>query len=285
MPAAAAIAVPLAIGAAGTIANGIIGSNAARDASNAQIAAGDRAISGLNSSYNSAVSGYSPWVTAGSEAVTSLSNGIKSGSYNTPTGSFTPQGYDNPGNFSPTSFNFQADPGYQFTLGEGLKATSRQAAASGNYLGGGTSKALAKYATGFANQTYNDAFNRNQQENTFGANLWNQNRQFDYGVNQNANNFGYNQFVGNRSFTADQSNNAYNRVYSLAGLGFNAQQGAGQMTTELGRNVADITTGQGNASASGTMGVANAWSGAINNFSNNLQGASSNYLMSQALKK
>ena len=56
--------------------------------------------------------------------------------------------------------DFTADPGYQFTLGEGLKAISARKAAQGGLLTGGTDKARANYATGLASQTYNDFFNR-----------------------------------------------------------------------------------------------------------------------------
>lgn len=56
--------------------------------------------------------------------------------------------------------DFTKDPGYQFTLGEGLKAISARKAAQGGLLTGGTDKARANYATGLASQTYNDFYNR-----------------------------------------------------------------------------------------------------------------------------
>lgn len=56
--------------------------------------------------------------------------------------------------------DFTADPGYQFTLGEGLKAISARKAAQGGLLTGGTDKARANYATGLASQTYDNFFNR-----------------------------------------------------------------------------------------------------------------------------
>lgn len=56
--------------------------------------------------------------------------------------------------------DFTKDPGYQFTLGQGLQAIDRRKAAQGGLLTGGTDKARANYATGLANQTFNDFYNR-----------------------------------------------------------------------------------------------------------------------------
>lgn len=53
------------------------------------------------------------------------------------------------------------DPGYQFQLGEGLKALQRSAAARGTLLTGGTLKGLNQYAQDYANTAYQNAFNRN----------------------------------------------------------------------------------------------------------------------------
>ena len=60
-------------------------------------------------------------------------------------------------------FSVQADPGYQFALGEGQKAISQNAAAGSGILGPDTQKELAKYSTGLASQYANDAFGRWQQ--------------------------------------------------------------------------------------------------------------------------
>ena len=47
---------------------------------------------------------------------------------------------------------FQADPGYQFRLGEGQKAIENSAASRGGLLSGGTQKALAKYGLDLASK-------------------------------------------------------------------------------------------------------------------------------------
>jgi hypothetical protein len=58
--------------------------------------------------------------------------------------------------------DFQADPGYAFRLGEGLKALDRQAAARGGLMSGGALKAAARYGQDLGSQEYTNAFNRYQ---------------------------------------------------------------------------------------------------------------------------
>lgn len=64
---------------------------------------------------------------------------------------------------------FREDPGYQFRLDQGQKALERGAAARGQYYDPSTMKALAEHNAGMADQTYNDAYNRynNDQTNIF----------------------------------------------------------------------------------------------------------------------
>lgn len=64
---------------------------------------------------------------------------------------------------------FHADPGYQFRMDEGQKAIERAAAARGQYYDPSTVKALNDYSSNMADQTYGDAYNRfnNDQTNIF----------------------------------------------------------------------------------------------------------------------
>lgn len=55
---------------------------------------------------------------------------------------------------------FQASPGYQFRLSEGLKAIERSAAASGNFRSGATLKSIGRYADGKASGEYENFANR-----------------------------------------------------------------------------------------------------------------------------
>ena len=55
---------------------------------------------------------------------------------------------------------FQASPGYQFRLSEGLKAIERSASSNGYLRGGATMKAIGRYADGTASAEYENFANR-----------------------------------------------------------------------------------------------------------------------------
>ena len=58
---------------------------------------------------------------------------------------------------------FQADPGYNFRLSEGLKALDRQAAARGGLMSGAALKAAGRYGQEAASQEFGNAYNRYRQ--------------------------------------------------------------------------------------------------------------------------
>ena len=55
---------------------------------------------------------------------------------------------------------FQADPGYQFRMSEGLKALERSAASRGILQSGGTLKDITRFGQDAASQEYQNAFQR-----------------------------------------------------------------------------------------------------------------------------
>lgn len=59
--------------------------------------------------------------------------------------------------------NWQADPGYQFSLNQGLKSVQGSAAARGLNQSGATLKALQNYGQNAAAQQYDTVYNRNYQ--------------------------------------------------------------------------------------------------------------------------
>ena len=124
--------------------------------------------------------------------------------------------------------DFQADPGYQFRLSEGLKALERSAAARGGLLSGSTLKGISRYGQDLASQEYQNAFNR-------------------YQTNQAM---------------------PFNRLAALAGIGQTAtgalgtagSQYAGNIGNIAMSNAANIGTGQlmaGQARASAYQGIGN----------------------------
>jgi hypothetical protein len=58
---------------------------------------------------------------------------------------------------------FQADPGYNFRMSEGLKALDRQAAARGGLMSGAALKAAGRYGQESASQEFGNAYNRYRQ--------------------------------------------------------------------------------------------------------------------------
>lgn len=59
-----------------------------------------------------------------------------------------------------TGADLQNEPGYQFTRDEGMRGIQGSAAARGGLYSGATLKALTKFNSGLADQTYGQAFNR-----------------------------------------------------------------------------------------------------------------------------
>jgi hypothetical protein len=83
-----------------------------------------------------------PWREMGEAALGDISAGIADGS------------------FDISKFDFEADPGYQFRLAEGMKGLDRSAAARGNLLSGAQAKAAMRYNQDFASTEYQNVFNR-----------------------------------------------------------------------------------------------------------------------------
>lgn len=63
---------------------------------------------------------------------------------------------------------FQTSPGYEFGMDQGLQALERRASAQGNLQSGNTNVDTLKYASGYANQNYDNWLNRLQGVGTQG---------------------------------------------------------------------------------------------------------------------
>jgi hypothetical protein len=142
----------------------------------------------------------------------------------------------------------EATPGYQFTKQQGLQAVQNGAAARGLGVSGAALKGAAAYATGLADTTYGDQFNKLVAS-------------------------------GNNSLTLNNANQAnlnssYNRLLGISQLGEGAAAQTGITGATLANQTGQALIGAGNASAAGTVGVGTAATGAANNFATNqlLQG-------------
>jgi hypothetical protein len=236
MPVASAL-----IGAGGSIVNGILGSNAASSAANAQVQAGTNALnqqqqqrnntlSTLSGIYSTDTAALQPYQAAGSTAVSALQAGAANG------GEF---------NSTPTSAQvMNEDPGYQFNLQQGQQAVERAEAAGGSVGSGGALKAASQYATNYTTNAYGQAYN--QFLNTRQSNY--SNLMGLAGMGQNANS----QLISAGSTYGGQQ----------AGVNENAANQESSLDTQIG-----------NAQASGIMGSANALSGMTSSLANIGQGA------------
>lgn len=139
--------------------------------------------------------------------------------------SLNPSDYQNTGELLKdfTLSDFQADPGYQFRLGEGAKAIENSAAARGMQLSGANLKGLTRFNQDFASNEYGNAWNRDSLEKQ---------RKFN--------------------FLTGQSGTGQQTAGSVGALG-----------ASTAGNVADAYLQAGNARAAGQVGSANAWGNAI----------------------
>lgn len=136
--------------------------------------------------------------------------------------------------------SLESTPGYQFTLGQGLKATQNSYAAQGLGSSGAALRGAGAFTTGLAQSTYNQQFQNYLQQNQQIGNLLFQPAQLQYGAGVGA---------------AGQLAGIYGQL-GAAGLG--ASVGTGQ-------GIAGSNIQQGNALAGGAAGVSNALTGGINN--------------------
>lgn len=121
----------------------------------------------------------------------------------------------------------QNTPGYQFNLKQGLKATQNAAAARGLGVSGAALKGAATFATGLADNTYQNQF-----------------------ANENTN-----------------RTNAYNRLMGLITTGENAAAQTGSAGTNAANAIGNAQVGAGNAEAAKYNAFGGALSGATNNLS------------------
>jgi hypothetical protein len=198
-----------------------MGSNAAKDAANTQAGASDRATAAQQQALDKQLAMQRPFTEAGTTAVNQLSTMTQ------PGGSATQD-------FSYGPFNYQADPGYQFRLDQGLRAMNQTAAARGGLISGNALKAGQQYGQDMGSQEYGASFGRYLQNYANAQNTFQMNR-----------------------------NNLLDPLKFLTNIG---QAGASNQAANVGSfgsSQAANITGAGNAQAAGQIGSANAFTGAM----------------------
>lgn len=194
--------VAVAVGGAalvGGIASGVIGANAAGSAANSQAQSAQNSLQLQQSMFNKVQGNLQPYMDFGSGQLTQLNALLGKG-----------------GDPAQMQRTLQGMPGYQFTLGQGLKSVQNSAAARGLGSSGAALKGAATYATGLANSQYNSYFNQLLGSASLGENA-------AAGFGNNATNASANmgstiQAIGNAQAagTLGQAN-AYNNALSSAG--------------------------------------------------------------------
>lgn len=223
----AGLAIAGGIGAAGSLASGLIGASASKTAANEQVTQQDKALQFQEQQYNTQQANLAPYIAAGQQSVGQLATGLANGTYG-------------PGSipaFAAPSLSTAANyPGFQFQEQQGDLGIERGAAAGGGAFTGGTLKALSGYNQGLAGNAYQNVFNNSLQ--SYQAALAGQSQSYNQlaqvaGLGQSANN------------TSVQS-----------GLGTGAQ--VGSTLTNIGSAQAAGTIGQANALNSGIGGLSSA---------------------------
>lgn len=160
------VAAATAIGAGGSIYNGIMGRNAAKDAAGAQVQAANIASQTERDMFNQTTAREQPFVNAGTNALGSLQQllGIGPGGAGatSPILKMLGLGPGGTGNIDPSTF--QGSPGYQYQLQQGTNAVTNSA--HGN-LGGNMLRALQQTGQGLANQNWNQYLG--QSNNAFNS--------------------------------------------------------------------------------------------------------------------
>lgn len=134
----------VAVGGA-TLISGYLGSQAASNAANTQVAGANRSADLQYQQWQEQKQMMQPWLNAGQTALNAL----------------TPLAL----NYKPFDASaMYAEPGYQFRLDEGLKNVQQSAAARGLLQSGSTLKGLTRFGQDYASNEYQNAFNRYQAE-------------------------------------------------------------------------------------------------------------------------
>jgi hypothetical protein len=212
-----------AAAAVGTIAGSVISGQASKSAADTQAQATEDAAHLQNDQWNQTQANLKPYMDLGSSYIDPLKNALANSML---TQQFT----------APTAAQAQATPGYQFTQTQGLKAVQNSAAARGLGVSGAAMKGAASYATGLADSTYNDVFNRALQ--TFNTNY-------------------------------SSAANQVNRLQSVVGNGQNAAATNGSLGAAAVGNIGNTLMSGANAQAAGTIGSANAISSGLNGLAGN----------------
>ena len=190
-------------------------------AANTQAAAANNAAALQNAQFQQTQKNLAPYMSIGTAALPQLIQSLgyqgQYGSNGQLTG-LSGQGFQ----FNPS--NLENTPGYQFTLQQGMNALNNAGSATGQNQSGAQAKGLANYATGLAQNTYNQQY-------------------------QNA-------------LTTYQQNASI--LGSLLSTGQNAAAGIGSMGMQNAQSVGNTLMSGANATAAGQVAAGSSQTNALN---------------------
>jgi hypothetical protein len=206
----------------GSLASAAISADAASSAADAQSRSAANAASLQKSQYDQTRADQMPFLQGGYTGENQLLTllGLQGGNTKDPAYGSMSKSFG--------ASDFQADPGYQFRLAEGLKGLDRTAAARGGLISGQALKAASAFSGQQASDEYQNAYNR-------------------YNANRAA---------------------ILNPLQSLAGAGQSQSNTLAQSSQNYANNAGNAMMAGGNAQASGYVGQANAWNNAIGSMTN-----------------
>lgn len=237
MPIVAAVA-----GVAAAVGKGVAASHASKKAASQQAAAAADASKKQEQQYGltredllknqeQTRADYSPFLNTGTSANNQLGYSMGFGGTGTGEAGYLSKPF--------TMADYQADPGYDFRVKEGMKALDRVNAAKGKYFSGQAIKGLTDYNQESASQEYQNAYDR-------------------YRSNQS-------DFYSRLTGIADRGMNA---AGGIANSGAQTQAQLNNAGQNKVNQVNDNIIGAGNARAAGTIGQGQAWVTGLNGVGN-----------------
>jgi hypothetical protein len=235
------VAAAIGVSAAAGLAGSAMSASASKSAANTQADAANNAAQLQEQQWEQTQANLKPYMDLGSSSISPLLSAMGYNVTQNSDGTYSYNGTDSSNALqqtftAPTEAQAQATPGYQFTLNQGLKAVQNSAAARGLGSSGAALKGASSYATGLADSTYNDVYNRALQT---------------YQTNYNS------------------AANNVNRLSSLVSSGQNAAATNGSLGASTMSSVGNTLTSAANATAAGTVGSANALSSGLSSVGSN----------------
>lgn len=216
---------------AAVVGSAVVGAAASSSASGKQADAAGKAADQSAEASAQMRADLQPYNQTGTAALEPLINAM--GYMRGPDGSLVYTGSTLHQQFDFNANDLENAPGYQFALQQGLRGTNNALAAQGLGLSGAQAKGLSTFATGLADQTYGENFNRALSK---------------YNTN------------------ISTAQNNVNNLQQLVGIGQNSAAQAGSQGIQAANNIGNYQTQAGNAQASGIMGASNALTGGVNNY-------------------